>query len=108
MKRRKRTDRPAVRLFWKRIIELPGTEAGLDVGHRDLPVESRERTNERRGRVSLNHDDAGLVIFQRLIDQRERVTGELGERRNATVPTLHEPKVLIRNQVKDVEDLIEH
>ena len=93
-----------VHFFREGLRHVSGSQTGLDVGHRNFTVESRQRSGERGGGIALDHDQVGPFGFEHRFERGQDARRESGER----LARLHQVEVVIRRDGEGFEGVVEH
>src|SRR3954447_22557398 len=104
MNRRDPSHQHAIHLFRKRLAHVTGPQSCLDVADRNICVKACERSTERSGCVTLHEDNVGGSI----LDYRLKLGQNTAGRLHQSLPRRHHVQVIIRLDLKNVKDLIEH
>ena len=101
MKVREKVDHTAIRLLWKRVALVAGTEAGFHVSDAHPFVERRKAGAEGRGRVSLHDDPVRPLRF----DDRAGAGDEVRRETRQRLVRRHEVQVMVGHEAEQPEDL---
>ena len=94
----------AVELLGPGAVDVVRAQAGLDVPHRDLQVEARERRGEAGRGVAVDQDNVGPLILEDRLELDQNVAGDVEQR----LARLHDRKVVVGRHVEDAQHLVEH
>ena len=94
----------AVELLGPGAVDVVRAQAGLDVPHRDLQVEARERRGEAGRGVTVDQGNVGPLILEDRLELDQNVAGDVEQR----LARLHDRKVVVGSHVEDAQHLIEH
>ena len=94
----------AVELLGPGAVDVVRAQAGLDVPHGNLQVETRERRGEAGRGVAVDQDNVGPLVLENRLELDQNVAGDVEQR----LARLHDSQVMIGCHVEDSKDLIEH
>ncbi len=95
---------PPVHLLGEGVVAVVGAQARLEVDHRHLLVERRQRRDHRGRGVALDHHGVGPVLAQDLRDPLQHALGDLVE----LLARLDHVEVVRRLDAEEGVDLVEH
>ena len=94
----------AVELLRPGAVDVVRAQAGLDVAHRDLQVEARERSSEAGRGVAMDQDDVGPLVLEDRLELEQHVARHVEQR----LARLHNGQVVVGSHVEDAQHLVEH
>lgn len=94
----------AIELLGPGTIEVSGAQPRLDVPHRDLEVERRQRRRERRSGVAVDEHRVGALLLQDGPDLKQHVGRDVEER----LAGLHDVQVVVGRDAEHAQHLVEH
>lgn len=94
----------AVELLRPGAVDVMCAQAGLDVAHRDLQVEARERSGEAGGGVAVDQDHVGPLVLEDGLELDQHVARHVEQR----LARLHNRQVVVGSHVEDAQHLVEH
>ena len=94
----------AVKLLRPGAVDVVRAQAGLDVAHRDLQVEARERSSEAGRGVAMDQDDVGPLVLEDRLELEQHVARHVEQR----LARLHDRQVVVGSHVEDAQHLVEH
>ena len=94
----------AVELLRPGAVDVVRAQAGLDVAHRDLQVEARERSGEAGRGVTMDQDDVGLLVLEDGLELEKHVARHVEQR----LARLHDRQVVVGSHAEDAQHLVEH
>lgn len=97
-------DEAAVHLLGEGVVGVAGSQAGLDVSHRDAGVVGGERGGERGGGVAVDEGHVEALGREGRLQPPDRLRGHRRER----LPGLHYFEVFVGREVEDFQHLVEH
>lgn len=96
--------RLAVELLGPGAVDVVRAQAGLDVPHRDLQVEARERSGEAGRGVAVNQDHVGPLVLEDGPELEQHVARDVEQR----LARLHDRQVVVGSHTEDAQHLVEH
>ena len=96
--------RLAVELLGPGAVEVVRTQARLDVAHRYLEVEGRERGGEARGGVAVHEHAVGALRLENRLEPLQHARGHVEQR----LAGPHDGEVVVRDHAEDAQHLVEH
>ena len=94
----------AVELLRPGAVDVVRAQAGLDVAHRDLQVEARERSSEAGRGVAMDQDNVGPLVLEDRLELEQHVARHVEQR----LARLHNGQVVVGSHVEDAQHLVEH
>ncbi len=92
----------AVGLLRPGLVDVAGTQAGLNVAHRNLPVEGREGGNETGGGIAVHQHDVRTMTVVAVIEFAHHLQGQAVQR----LALGHDVEVFIDLQFEGVQHLL--
>ena len=93
-----------VHLLGPRAIDVVSPEAGLDMTHRNLLIESGEGGSGACGRVSMDQDHIRLALLEHIAHAGKHTGSHIVK----ILSLLHDIQIIIRLHLEDAQYLIQH
>lgn len=104
MQRGDAAQQAAVHFLGERVQRVVAAQAGLDVDHRHLLVERRQRGNEGRRCVALHHQHVRAVLQQQVAHAQHHPRGQFGQ----GLAVAHDVKIDIGRDAEIAQGSVEH
>ena len=79
-------------------------QARLNVAHRNLQVEARERSGEAGRGIAVYEHDIGLLVLEDRLELEQHVARNVEQ----SLSRLHDRKVVVGRHTEDAQHLVEH
>ena len=80
------------------------TKSCFNMSDGDLMIERGKRPRKGRRRIAVDEDEVGAILLEHLVDALHGARGDVKE----GLPRRHDVEVVVGNDVKEMEHLIEH
>lgn len=97
-------DRLTVELLRPGAEDVVRAQARLNVAHRDLQVEARERSGEAGRGIAVYEHDIGLLVLEDRLELEQHVARNVEQ----SLSRLHDRKVVVGRHAEDAQHLVEH
>lgn len=94
----------AVELLRPGAEDVVRAQARLNVAHRDLQVEARERSGEAGRGIAVYEHDIGLLVLEDRLELEQHVARNVEQ----SLSRLHDRKVVVGRHTEDAQHLVEH